>query len=454
MLTVKKGPWYPRRERKVPMKDLNIVRVQAREILDSRGNPTVEAEVSLKGGGWGRAMVPSGASTGKFEAVELRDGDSQRYGGKGVLKAVKNVQEVIGPAILGQDASEQGTLDQILCELDGTDNKAKLGANALLGVSLSIARAVAAAKGQWLYEYLGEIFGITPNLLPTPMMNILNGGQHADNNVDFQEFMILPISASSFAEALRVGAEIFHQLKKVLHAKGYVTSVGDEGGFAPSLKTNQEALEVILEAIHQAGYDAGRDVALGLDVASSEFFREGIYHLMGEGNRQLNAEGLISLYSDWLGQYPIVTLEDGLDENDWPGWSLLTERLGSRVQLVGDDLFVTNPKRLQRGIDERVGNAILIKVNQIGTLSETLDAIRMAQENGFGTVISHRSGETEDATIADLAVGTNSGQIKTGSLSRSDRVAKYNQLLRIEERLGESARYLGKGTLAGQPTTQ
>jgi len=432
------------------MTSTKIKAVHAREILDSRGNPTVETEVELEGGARGRAAVPSGASTGEYEALELRDGDSQRYLGKGVQKAVANLNGPIAKSLLGQDSLEQRRIDQALINLDGSENKGNLGANAILGASMAVCRAAAEAQGKWLYEHIAVLFGVEPQLLPTPMMNILNGGQHADNNVDFQEFMILPVAAGTFRESLRCGAEVFHRLKKVLAQKGYATSVGDEGGFAPNLSSNQEAVDLICAAIEAAGYQVGADVLLGLDVASSEFYKEGKYRLEGEGNKELNAEELIALYDRWIGRYPIASIEDGLDQNDWGGWKKLTQSLGSKTQLVGDDLFVTNPKRLARGIEQKVGNAILIKVNQIGSLSETFEAIRMAKQAGFGTVISHRSGETEDTTIADLAVGTNAGQIKTGSLSRSDRIAKYNQLLRIEEHLGAKARYLGAKALPGR----
>lgn len=430
------------------MPSSKIRSLQAREILDSRGNPTVEVEALLEDGTLGRAAVPSGASTGEYEAIELRDAEPKRYLGKGVRQAVENVIGPIAQALLGQDAMDQGAVDRCMLELDGTDNKAKLGANAILGVSMAVCRAAAQHQGKWLYEHIAGLFGTQAELLPTPMMNILNGGQHADNNVDFQEFMILPVSAANFREALRCGAEVFHQLKKVLAEKSYATSVGDEGGFAPNLASNQEAVELICAAIGKAGYRVGEDVLLGLDVASSEFYKNGRYRLEGEGNKELDSEGMIQLYSDWIARYPIVTIEDGLDQNDWEGWKSLTRKLGDKLQLVGDDLFVTNPKRLSQGIEAKAGNAILVKVNQIGTLSETLEAIRMAKQAGFATVISHRSGETEDSTIADLAVGTNAGQIKTGSLSRSDRTAKYNQLLRIEERLGGKARYLGAQVLS------
>ena len=417
-----------------------ISKIHAREILDSRGNPTLEAEVTLADGSFGRAMVPSGASTGSKEAVELRDGDKSRYLGKGVKKAVANVNGTIAEALKGFDAADQAGLDSKLINLDGTENKGRLGANALLAVSLANAHAVAASKGQPLWQHLaagGEVS------LPVPMMNIINGGAHADNNVDMQEFMVLPVGCDSFAEALRCGTEIFHSLKSVLKAKGLGTAVGDEGGFAPDLKSNEEAIEVILEAIGKAGYRAGEDVLLGLDVASSEFFDNGKYNLVGEGKR-LTSEQFVDFLAGWSAQYPIITIEDGMAENDWAGWKLLTDRLSSKVQLVGDDLFVTNPKIFQDGIRQGVANAILIKVNQIGTLTETLQAIAMAQANRYAAIVSHRSGETEDTTIADIAVATTATQIKTGSLCRSDRVAKYNQLLRIEEALGPQARYAGR----------
>ena len=417
-----------------------ISKIHAREILDSRGNPTLEAEVTLADGSFGRAMVPSGASTGSKEAVELRDGDKSRYLGKGVKKAVANVNGTIAEALKGFDAADQAGLDSKLINLDGTENKGRLGANALLAVSLANAHAVAASKGQPLWQHLaagGEVS------LPVPMMNIINGGAHADNNVDMQEFMVLPVGCDSFAEALRCGTEIFHSLKSVLKAKGLGTAVGDEGGFAPDLKSNEEAIEVILEAIGKAGYRAGEDVLLGLDVASSEFFDNGKYNLVGEGKR-LTSEQFVDFLAGWSAQYPIITIEDGMAENDWAGWKLLTDRLSSKVQLVGDDLFVTNPKIFQDGIRQGVANAILIKVNQIGTLTETLQAIAMAQANRYAAIVSHRSGETEDTTIADIAVATTATQIKTGSLCRSDRVAKYNQLLRIEEELGPQARYAGR----------
>jgi enolase len=417
-----------------------IAKIHAREILDSRGNPTLEAEVTLADGSFGRAMVPSGASTGSKEAVELRDGDKTRYLGKGVKKAVANVNTTISDALEGFDAADQAGLDERLINLDGTDNKGRLGANALLGVSLANAHAVAASRKMPLWKHLA---GDRAAVLPVPMMNIINGGAHADNNVDVQEFMVLPVGFSTFAEALRAGTEIFHSLKSVLKGRGLGTAVGDEGGFAPDLRSNEEALEVIVEAIGKAGYTAGDDVLLGLDVASTEFFENGKYNLVGEGKR-LAPEQMVDFLAKWCEQYPIVTIEDGMAENDWAGWKLLTERLASKIQLVGDDLFVTNPKIFKEGIDQHVANAILIKVNQIGTLSETLAAIAMADANKYAAIISHRSGETEDTTIADIAVATTATQIKTGSLCRSDRVAKYNQLLRIEEALGAQARYAGR----------
>jgi enolase len=416
--------------------------VHAREILDSRGNPTVEAEVTLVGGEVGRAAVPSGASTGEHEAVELRDGDKKRYGGKGVLKAVRNVNEVIAPEIEGMDALDQAELDQALIELDGTATKSKLGANALLAVSMATARAAAAYLEVPLYKYLG---GPNARTLPVPMMNIINGGAHADNNVDFQEFMIVPVGAQRFSEALRVGAEIFHMLKSVLRKKGYATSVGDEGGFAPNLSSNEEAIETILEAITQAGYAPGSDCLLALDPAASEFFDGKSYVFKKSDKRRLSSEQMVAFWKGWAAQYPIISIEDGMAENDWNGWKLLTEELGTRVQLVGDDLFVTNTAFLKKGIELGVANSILIKVNQIGTLTETLDCIELAQKHRRTAVISHRSGETEDPFIADLAVATNAGQIKTGSLSRTDRIAKYNQLLRIEEDLRSAARFPGLG---------
>lgn len=418
-----------------------IEQVRAREILDSRGNPTVEAEVILESGQQGRAAVPSGASTGENEAVELRDGDDARYLGKGVTKAVENVNEKISYELEGLDALDQTLIDETLIKLDGTENKSNLGANALLAVSMATARAAAAFLELPLYRYIG---GVNAKTLPTPMMNIINGGAHADNNVDFQEFMIMPVGAASFAEALRAGAEIFHNLKKVLSSRGYATSVGDEGGFAPNLKSNEEAIETILEAIEKAHYKAGEDILIALDPASSEFYKEGKYVFKKSDKRELSSEEMADYWIDWTRKYPIISIEDGMAENDWDGWKYLTEKIGKKIQLVGDDLFVTNVKFLQKGIDESAANSILIKVNQIGTLTETLDAIELAKTNNMTAVISHRSGETEDSFIADLAVATNAGQIKTGSLSRSDRIAKYNQLLRIEEDLDTSARYLGR----------
>ena len=415
--------------------------VYAREVLDSRGNPTVEVEVVLEDGAMGRAIVPSGASTGAFEAVELRDGDKGRYLGKGVETAVANVNEIIAPEIEGMDAFDQPAIDAIMIELDGTPNKGKLGANAILGVSMAVARAAADEIGLPLFQYLG---GVNAKQLPVPMMNILNGGEHADNNVDVQEFMILPVGACCFKEGLRMGAEVFHSLKKVLGEKGLACGVGDEGGFAPNLGSNREALELIVEAITKAGYKPGEDVMLGLDVAATEMYNKETkkYVLAGEG-KELTAAEMVALYEDWSNNFTIITIEDGLDEEDWDGWKLLTEKLGNKLQLVGDDLFVTNTERLEKGIENGVANSILVKVNQIGTITETLDAIEMAKRAGYTAVISHRSGETEDSTIADLAVAVNAGQIKTGAPSRTDRVAKYNQLLRIEEMVGEQARYCG-----------
>jgi enolase len=418
----------------------NISQVIGREILDSRGNPTVEAEVVLDNGVMGRAAAPSGASTGEREAIELRDGDKNRYLGKGVLKAVGHINNELAALASGHDCNDQRGLDQAMIELDGTDNKSNLGANALLAVSLANAQAAALNAGQPLYRFLG---GESANLLPVPMMNIINGGAHADNSVDMQEFMILPVGAPSFSEALRYGTEVFHALKAVLAARGMNTAVGDEGGFAPDLSSNEEAIEIILQAIDKAGYRAGEDIYLGLDVASSEFYESGKYQLASEG-RSFDAAGFADYLAGWVDQYPIISIEDGMDESDWDGWAILTEQLGERIQLVGDDLFVTNTRILSRGIEQGVANSILIKFNQIGTLTETLNAISMAHDAGYTTVISHRSGETEDVTIADLAVATGAGQIKTGSLSRSDRVAKYNQLLRIESMLGAAARYPGK----------
>jgi len=427
-----------------------IVEIHALEVLDSRGNPTVQAEVRLESGALGVACAPSGASTGSREALELRDGDATRYLGKGVLKAVGAVNGAIRERLVGMDARDQRGLDNAMLELDGTDNKAKLGANAILAVSLAAAKAAANAKGMPLYAHIAELYGQPGQYsMPVPMMNILNGGEHADNNVDIQEFMVQPVGAASFTEALRVGAEIFHALKKVLSARGLSTSVGDEGGFAPNLESNAEALAVIKQAVVDAGYELGRDVTLALDCAATEFYRNGQYDLAGEGKRYA-AAGFVEYLAELCEQYPIVSIEDGMDESDWEGWKALTEKLGDKVQLVGDDLFVTNTKILKRGIDERIGNSILIKFNQIGSLSETLDAIKMAQDAGFTAVISHRSGETEDTTIADLAVGTSAGQIKTGSLCRSDRVAKYNRLLVIEQQLGERVAYPGRSAIKGQ----
>jgi enolase len=412
--------------------------VRAREVLDSRGNPTVEVEVGLLDGSLGRAAVPSGASTGEAEAVELRDG-GDRYLGKGVTRAVANVNDTIASALVGADATEQRAVDALLLELDGTDNKANLGANAILGVSLAVAKAAASSCGLPLYAYLG---GPNAHLLPVPMMNVLNGGSHAESNVDFQEFMLAPVGAASFSEALRMGTEVYHQLKKVLSGRGLSTGLGDEGGFAPDLPSNTQALDLLLEAIEVAGYTPGTDIALAMDPAASEFFRDGEYHLEGEGSVR-SSQQMVELWADLVERYPIVSIEDGLDEGDWDGWKLLTERLGDRVQLVGDDLLVTNPEFVRRGIAERAANSVLVKVNQIGSLTETLEAVQLAHRAGWTAMISHRSGETEDATIADIAVAVNAGQIKTGAPARSDRVAKYNQLLRIEEELGDSARYAG-----------
>ncbi len=416
-----------------------IQAIYAREILDSRGNPTVEVEVTSSEGIKARASVPSGASTGIYEAVELRDQDRKRYNGLGVLEALKNVNEEIAKALIGKDLFNQRDIDETMIALDGTKNKGRLGANAILGVSLAVARCGAKVKNMPLYQYIG---GVNAHVLPTPMMNIINGGAHADNNVDFQEFMIMPVGAKTFKEALRTGAEVFHALKKVLKEKGMNTAVGDEGGFAPNLSSNEEAIQVILEAIEKAGYKAGTDVKIAMDVASSEFYSNGKYTLKGEG-KTFDSKGLVDFYEELCNKYPIISIEDGLDQDDWEGWHYLTDKLGKKVQLVGDDFFVTNTKRLQMGIDAGVANSILIKVNQIGTLSETLDAIEMAKKAGYTSIISHRSGETEDTTIADIAVAVNAGQIKTGSASRTDRIAKYNQLLRIEEELGEYSKYAG-----------
>ncbi len=417
-----------------------IDEIIAREVLDSRGNPTVEVEVITENEIVGRAIVPSGASTGEHEAVELRDGNPMRYMGKGVLKAVENVEDIISPELVGANIFDQVGIDNLMIELDGTENKSKLGANAILAVSMACARAAAAELGQPLYRYLG---GFNSNVLPVPMMNIINGGAHADNNVDFQEFMIMPVGAPSFAESLRMGAETFHTLKGILKKKGYSTAVGDEGGFAPNLKANDEALEVILEAIEKAGYKPGQDIMIALDPATSELFIDGKYVFKKSDKRELTSEQMAKYWENWVNQYPIISIEDGLAENDWNGWKYLTDLLGKKVQLVGDDLFVTNPQILKTGIQKGVANAILIKVNQIGTLTETFEAIQMAHRAGYTTIISHRSGESEDTTIADIAVATNAGQIKTGSTSRTDRIAKYNQLLRIEQELGDTSKYLG-----------
>ena len=415
-----------------------ITDIKAREILDSRGNPTVEVDVVLEGGILGRAAVPSGASTGEHEAIELRDGDKARYKGKGTQKAVSNVNNIIKKELIGKDPFNQRELDDFLIKLDGTENKSKLGANAILGVSLAAAKAAASAKEQQLFEYIG---GKDAHILPVPMMNIINGGAHADNNVDLQEFMIMPVGADSFATALRMGSEIFHTLKSILKNKGLSTAVGDEGGFAPNLKSNSEAIEIILEAIDGAGYKMQKDVAVALDPAASSFYKDGKFMLLAEDKKENSSEDMINFYSSWVDKYPIVSIEDALAEDDWDGWSILTEKLGKKIQIVGDDLFVTNTKRLKTGIDKKIANSILIKVNQIGTLSETLDAINMAKKAGYTAVISHRSGETEDTTISHLAVATGVGQIKTGSVCRSDRVAKYNELLRIEEFLGQKAEF-------------
>jgi len=415
-----------------------IEKTAAREILDSRGNPTVEVDIILDDGTLGRAAVPSGASTGRHEACELRDGDPKRYLGKGVTKALSNVTERIGPKIKGMDPSEQENIDKLMIELDGTENKSNLGANAILGVSIAIARAAASSLNKPLYSYIGNK---DDYIIPVPMMNIINGGEHADNNLDIQEFMIMPVGADCFKDALRIGAEVFHSLKKILSSKGYNTNVGDEGGFAPELKCNEEALETIMEAIIKAGYEPGKDVLLALDTAANEVYKDGKYVLQAEADPEKSIEGMISFYDDLISNYPIYSVEDGLAEDDWDGWKALTEKIGNRVQLVGDDLFVTNIDRLKKGIDQGITNSILIKLNQIGTLTETIQTIEMAKSNGFTTVISHRSGETEDTIISDVAVATNAGQIKAGSLSRTDRICKYNQLLRIEEELGDNAVY-------------
>lgn len=417
-----------------------IQKIYAREVLDSRGNPTVEVEVTTESGAFGRAIVPSGASTGVHEAVELRDGDKSRYLGKGVTKAVNNVNTEIREKIVGFDVFEQRAIDEAMIALDGTENKGRLGANAILGVSLAVAKAAADSLRLPLYKYIG---GANAHVIPTPMMNIINGGEHADNNVDFQEFMIMPVGASTFKEAIRMGAEVFHNLKAVLKGKGMNTAVGDEGGFAPNLDSNEEAIQVILEAIEKAGYKPGEDVKIAMDVASSEFYKDGKYVLAGEGGKSFDSKEFVDFLETLVDKYPIISIEDGLAEDDWDGWDYLTEKLGNKVQLVGDDFFVTNTKRLAKGIERGDANAILIKVNQIGTLTETLEAIEMAKEAGYTAIVSHRSGETEDTTIADIAVGTNAGQIKAGSASRTDRIAKYNQLLRIEDTLGNQSKYLG-----------
>lgn len=420
-----------------------IIDVHARQILDSRGNPTIEVDVTTQNGFVGRAAVPSGASTGSYEAVELRDNDKSTYLGKGVLQAVKNVNETIALELNGADVFEQNAIDKLMNELDGTENKAKLGANAILGVSLAVAKAAAQESGQPLYRYIG---GVNANTLPVPMMNILNGGSHADNKIDFQEFMVMPVGAESFSESLRWGVEIFHHLKDVLKKKGYSTNVGDEGGFAPNIGSNEEAVETVLKAIETAGFKPGEDVFIAMDAASSEFYdkKTGLYTFHKSDNKKMTTEELVNYWVEWTKKYPIISIEDGLDEDDWAGWKALTDAIGDKTQLVGDDLFVTNVTRLQRGITEHIANSILVKVNQIGSLTETINTVSLAQNNGYTSVMSHRSGETEDYTIADLAVALNCGQIKTGSASRSDRIAKYNQLLRIEEELGSNARFLGK----------
>jgi enolase len=417
--------------------------IKARQILDSRGNPTVEVDVITNNGFIGRAAVPSGASTGSHEAVELRDGDNEVYLGKGVLKAVSNINTIIKEALIHSTIFEQNKIDSTLIGLDGTDNKGKLGANAILGVSLAVAKAAAAEAGLSLYRYVG---GTNANLLPVPMMNILNGGSHADNSIDFQEFMVMPLGAESFSQALRMGTEVFHTLKKVLKSKGYSTNVGDEGGFAPNIKSNTEAIEIVLKSIEDAGYKPGVDIWIAMDAAASEFYdsKEKVYHFKKSSGEKLTSHQMVDYWADWCKNYPIVSIEDGFAEDDWEGWKMVSEKLGNKIQLVGDDLFVTNVKRLKRGIDEKIANSILVKVNQIGSLSETIDAVQMANNAAYTAVMSHRSGETEDNTIADLAVALNTGQIKTGSASRSDRISKYNQLIRIEEELGENARFLGK----------
>jgi enolase len=423
-----------------------ILDIRSREILDSRGNPTVEVEVITENGAFGRAAVPSGASTGKYEAVELRDGDKNRFMGKGVLNACKNIEEKITEALIGEDIFDQVLIDKTMLEIDGTDNKANLGANAILGVSMAIAKAAAMESGQPLYRYLG---GVNAHVLPVPMMNILNGGSHADNSIDFQEFMVMPVAADTFSQSLRMGTEVFHTLKSVLKSKGYSTNVGDEGGFAPNIKSNQEAIEIVLSAIEKAGYKPGEEIMISMDAAASEFYLEDekVYHFHQSTGDKLTSSEMVSYWQDWVKKYPILSIEDGLHEDDWSGWKEMTTKLGDKIQLVGDDLFVTNTNRLERGITEEVANSILIKVNQIGTLTETIEAVRLATRNGYTSVMSHRSGETEDTTIADLAVALNTGQIKTGSASRSDRIAKYNQLLRIEEELGETAVFPGLALL-------
>jgi enolase len=424
-----------------------IVDIRAREILDSRGNPTVEVEVLTENGVMGRAAVPSGASTGKYEAVELRDNDKSRYLGRGVLNACNNIDDKIREALIGEDVFEQRYIDDIMLELDGTDNKSNMGANAILGVSLAVAKAAAEESGQSLFRYVG---GVNAHIMPVPMMNILNGGSHADNSIDFQEFMIMPVGADMFSEALRMGVEVFHHLKSVLKSKGYSTNVGDEGGFAPNIKSNEEAIEIVLKSIESAGYRPGLDVMIAMDAATSEFYNEEekVYHFHKSGGKKLTSEEMVDYWAGWVKKYPIFSIEDGLHEDDWTNWTKLTKALGSKIQLVGDDLFVTNTKRLQKGIELEAANSILVKVNQIGSLTETIDAVNLATRNGFTSVMSHRSGETEDTTISDLAVALNCGQIKTGSASRSDRIAKYNQLLRIEEELGDSAYYPGRSILS------
>lgn len=424
-----------------------IVDIRAREILDSRGNPTVEVEVLTENGIMGRAAVPSGASTGKYEAVELRDNDKSRFLGKGVLNACNNIDDKIREALIGEDVFEQRYIDDIMIELDGTENKSLLGANAILGVSMAVAKAAAEESGQSLYRYVG---GVNAHVMPVPMMNILNGGSHADNSIDFQEFMIMPLGADLFSEGLRMGVEVFHHLKTVLKSKGYSTNVGDEGGFAPNIKSNEEAIEIVLKAIEAAGYKPGIDIMIAMDAAASEFYNEEekLYHFHKSGGKKLSSDEMVDYWASWVEKYPIFSIEDGLHEDDWSGWSKMTKALGHKIQIVGDDLFVTNTKRLQKGIETEAANSILIKVNQIGSITETIDAVNLATRNGFTSVMSHRSGETEDTTIADLAVALNTGQIKTGSASRSDRIAKYNQLLRIEEELGDSAFYPGRSLLS------